>query len=62
MCWILYTDREYLKKKDCFDEWKCTNKLHQRRVNEKMIIAKCQNIINENKSLSKKNNNFHKYL
>ena len=62
MCRASYTDRKHLKKKDHFNERKCINKLHQRRFNEEMTTAKCRKIIDEDESLSEKNNNFHKYL
>ena len=35
------TDREHLKKENCFNERRCANKLYQRRFNEKMMFAKC---------------------
>ena len=50
MCRVLYINRKHLKKKNHFDERKCTNKLHQRRFNEKITIAKCRKIINKNEN------------
>ena len=37
---VLRTDREYLKKKNCFNERKCADKLYQRRFNKKITFAK----------------------
>ena len=62
VCRILYTNRKHLKKKNRLDKRKCINKLHQRRIDEKMIILKCRQIVDENENLLKRNNNFHKYL
>ena len=62
MCRISYTNRKHLKKKNRLNEQKCINKLHQRRMNEKKIISKCRQIIDEDESLSERNDNLHKYL
>ena len=62
MCRASYINRKHLKKKDRFDKRRCTNKLHQQHINEKMTILKCQQIIDKDESFLKKNNNFHKYL
>ena len=39
---ILYTDREHLKKKNCFNERRCANKLYQQHFDKKMIFARCR--------------------
>ena len=62
VCRTSYISRKHLKKKNRFNERKCTNKLHQRHFNKKITIAKCQKIINKNENLSKKSDNFYKYL
>ena len=40
ICRALCTDREHLKKKDYFNKRKYTERLYQRRFNEKIISAK----------------------
>ena len=63
MCVKFYIQIEnILKKKNRFNERKYINKLHQRRFNEKMIIAKYRKIIDENENFLKRNDNFYKYL
>ena len=40
MCRASYTDRKYLKKKNCLDERRCADKLYQRRFDEEMTFVK----------------------
>ena len=39
---VLYIDRKHLKKKNCFNERECADKLYQQRFNTKISFAKRQ--------------------
>ena len=40
VCRVSYTDREHLKKKNCFNERKCADKLYQQRFDKKITSAR----------------------